>query len=120
MTSPAAKQVRKYLVPALLIVVLLVSVGAYESFSIGSQTKPNPQVYVGVAFGGNTTQEAENLIDNVRGYTNLFILDSGRNAITENETAVNEICDYAVAAGLSVIVNVGIEQAGDASRYWFW
>ena len=113
-------QVRKYMLPAFLIVVLLVSVGAYESFSIGSQTKPNPNVYVGVAFGGNTTLEAKQLIDKVKDYTNLFILDSGRNALTQNETAVNEICSYAVANGLSVIVNVGVNQTFDASRYWFW
>jgi hypothetical protein len=114
------KRVGKYLLPALLIAVLLVSVGVYESFSIGSQPKPNPSVYVGIAFGGNTTAEAKALINKVKGYTNLFILDAGRNALTQNESAVNEICSYAVANGLSVIVNVGVRQTGDASRYWFW
>ncbi len=115
------KRARKYVIPAFLIVILAVSVGAYTSYSIGSQPKANPNsVYVGVAFGGNTTEEAKVLIDKVKGYTNLFILDSGRNAITQNETAVDEICDYAVANGLSVIVNVGIQQSFDASRYWFW
>lgn len=118
MTSPG--QVRKYLLPAFLIVVLLVSVGAYTSYSIDSQPKPNPNVYVGVAFGGNTTAEAKVLIDEVKDYTNLFILDSGRNPITKNGTAVREICDYAVASGLNVIVNVGTEQPRDASRTWFW
>ena len=113
-------KVRKYLLPVFLIVVMLVSVGVYTSYSVGSQPKPNPNVYVGVAFGGNTTEEAKALIDEVKGYTNLFILDSGRNAITQNETAVNEICDYAVSNGLSVIVNVGVEAAGDNSRGWFW
>ena len=113
-------QIRKYLLPMFLIVVLLVSVGAYESFSVANQSKPNPNVYIGVAFGGNTTQEAKALIDEVKGYTNLFILDSGRNALTQNETAVNEICSYAVVNGLSVIINVGIDQTGDRSRYWFW
>ena len=95
--------------------------GAYTSYNVGSQPKANPNnVYVGVAFGGNTTQEAKVLIDKVKGYTNLFILDAGRNALTQNETAVNEICDYAVANGLSVIVNVGVQAHLDASRYWFW
>ncbi|MGA2681215.1 MAG: hypothetical protein ABSF44_05375 [Candidatus Bathyarchaeia archaeon] len=115
------KRVSKYLIPAFLIVILAVSVGAYTTYSIESQPKANPNnVYVGVAFGGNTTLEAKILIDKVKGYTNLFILDSGRNAITQNETAVNEICDYAVANGLSVIINVGIQQPFDTSRYWFW
>ena len=53
-----------------------VSVGAYTSYTIGSQPKPNPNVYVGVAFGGNTTEEAKVLIDKVKGYTNLFIIDA--------------------------------------------
>ncbi|MGA3110568.1 MAG: hypothetical protein ABSE15_00865 [Candidatus Bathyarchaeia archaeon] len=115
------KRVRKYLIPAFLIVILAVSVGAYTSYTIGSQPKATPNhLYVGVAFGGNTTEEAKVLIDKVKGYTNLFILDSGRNALTQNETAVDEICDYAVANGLSVIVNVGVQQPFDASRYWFW
>jgi hypothetical protein len=118
--SKPAQQVRKYLLPALLIGVLLVSVGAYTSYSGGTQPKPNPNVYVGIAFGGNTTQEAKVLIDRVKGYTNLFILDAGRNSLTENETAVEEICSYAVANGLSVIVNVGVKVHVDASRYWFW
>ncbi len=115
------KRVRKYLLPAFLIVILAASVGIYTSYSIGNQPKANPNaVYVGVAFGGNTTQEAKLLIDKVKGYTNLFILDAGRNALTQNETAVNEICNYAVANGLSVIVNVGVQVPYDASRYWFW
>ena len=112
--------VRKYLLATLLMVVLLVSVGAYTSYTIESQPKPNPNVYVGVAFGGNTTQEAMTLINRVKGYTNLFILDAGRNRITQNETAVEEICDYAVAEGLSVIINMGIYDHFDPTRFWFW
>ncbi len=118
--SKTMQQVRKYFLPALLIAVLLVSVGAYTSYSVGNQPKLNPNVYVGIAFGGNTTQEAKVLIDRVKGYTNLFILDAGRNSLTENETAVEEICNYAVANGLSVIVNVGVRDHLDASRFWFW
>jgi hypothetical protein len=114
------KQVRKYLLPTLLIAVLLVSVGAYTSYTIGSQPKPNPDVYVGLAFGGNTTQEAITLINRVKGYTNLFILDAGRNVLTQNETAVEEICNYAVANGLSVIINMGVKLRNDTSRSWFW
>jgi hypothetical protein len=115
-----SKQVRKYLIPTLLIAVMAVSVGAYTSYSIGTQPKPNPNAYVGVAFGGETVGEAKALIDKVKGYTNLFILDAGRNPITQNETSVDEICDYAVANGLSVIINMGVEQRLDTSRYWFW
>jgi hypothetical protein len=116
------KRVRKYLIPTLLIVILAVSVLAvYMSYSSGNQVKANSNAYVGVAFGGNTTAEAKALIDRVKGYTNLFILDSGRNPISRNQSSVEEICDYAVSGGLSVIVNMGIDVVDNKSdSTWFW
>jgi hypothetical protein len=116
------KRVRKYLIPSLLIVILAVSILAiYVSYSSGNQPKANPNAYVGVAFCGNTTAEAKLLIDKVKTYTNLFILDSGRNPISENQTKVEQICDYAVSQGLSVIINVGIKDASNTSAWsWFW
>ena len=119
------KRIRKHLIPILLIVILAVSILAaytsyYTTYSSGTQSKANPNVYVGVAFGGNTTEEAKVLIDRVKSYTNLFILDSGRNAISENETSVEEICDYAVSQGLNVIINLGVRDALQANNSWFW
>ncbi len=115
------KRIRKYLIPTLLVVILAISIlAAYASYSSGTQAKANPDVYVGVAFGGNTTEEAKVLIDRVKSYTNLFILDSGRNAISENQSAVEEICDYAVSQGLSVIINLGVRDALQANNSWFW
>jgi hypothetical protein len=118
----SSNRIRKFLVPIFLIVILAVSMLAvYVSYSNGSQAKADPNTYVGIAFGGNTTAEAKVLIDKVKGYTNLFILDVGRNPISENQTKVEEICDYAVSNGLSVIVNVGIKDASNSSSWgWFW
>ncbi len=116
------RQVRKYLIPTLLILILAISILAtYVSYSNANKPKADPPVYVGVAFCGNTTQQAKLLIDKVKSYTNLFILDSGRNPISENQTAVEEICDYAVSSGLSVIINMGIKDVtAPASWNWFW
>ncbi len=90
----------------LVVIILVATVSLLVSYTQSSNDQKNP-VYVGVAYGGNTTLGAELLIDKVKSYTNLFVLDSGLNSISKNQTAVEEICDYAVNAGLNIIVNLG-------------
>jgi hypothetical protein len=58
--------------------------------------------FFGVTFGGNTTSQAKLLIDKVKDYTNLFVINSWD--ITTNETALTEICNYAVGAEMNVMV----------------
>jgi hypothetical protein len=62
----------------------------------------NEKFFFGVTFGSNSTREAKLLVDRVKDYANLFVLASWD--ISINETALNEVCDYAVGAGMSVIV----------------
>ena len=69
-----------------------------SSASIASK-KP---FYVGVTYCGNSTIEAEALIDKVKNYTNLFVLQSG--TLMLNFTATEQICDYAVNSGLNFIL----------------
>ncbi|MGD6851082.1 MAG: hypothetical protein ACQCN6_03375 [Candidatus Bathyarchaeia archaeon] len=86
-----------------LLLAILVGVFVFEHLSLtGSENSP---CYVGVAFGGDTVEQAKQLIDRTKSYTNLFILQSG--PISINETATAEICDYAVDAGQSLIVYFG-------------
>ncbi len=59
-------------------------------------------LYFGVSFGLKTADEAKLLIDKVKGFTNFFLVNSWD--LSTNETALNEVCDYAVEAGLSFIV----------------
>lgn len=92
----------------LILIVILLSASAVllVSYSKSSNSQKDP-IYVGVAFGGDTIAQAKLLIDKTKGYTNLFILDSGINPISTNETAAREICDYAVNADLNIIINMG-------------
>lgn len=117
------KRFLKYLVPSLLAVLLLASVStAFIMYRIFNN-EANPDVNVGVAFSGNTTAEARLLIDRVKGYTNLFILNAAGNPIAKNQSMIEEICDYAVFNGLKVIINVGFNSTVSriiTTRVWFW
>ncbi|MCW4008942.1 MAG: hypothetical protein NWF09_09690 [Candidatus Bathyarchaeota archaeon] len=102
---------------SIVLILLILAALFFISHSISSNNKETPaDFYVGVTFCGNTTAEAKLLIDKVKGYTNLFVLQSW--PISNNETATTEICDYAVAAGLNIIVNLGINWS--YSRVWTW
>jgi hypothetical protein len=121
---------RKLLFAVLLVAILLVSAfAAYiylqnDSSQATATVKPEP--YIGVAYGGNTTAEAKVIIDRVKNYTNLFVLDTGTSSLSRNETAVYEICDYATSSGLSVIINLGYDSVNRNNvssvnvTAWFW
>jgi len=64
-----------------------------------------PSFYVGVTFGGNTSTEGKLLIDRVKSYTNLFVIQSG--PVSKNEAVMTEISEYALDAGLYLIVYFG-------------
>jgi hypothetical protein len=93
------------LIVALLVSSILLPLAYFEhQRQSGAQSN---EVYFGVTFGLNTTSEAKLLIDKVKGYTNLFIVDSWTIATlneTINGTSLTEVCDYAVSQGLNIIV----------------
>jgi hypothetical protein len=86
---------------AALLIVNVYAPAVYSYYKVKDEAS-NDDFFFGVAFGGNTTSQAEQLIDKVKDYTNLFIINSWD--ITANETALTEICDYAVNADMNVMV----------------
>jgi hypothetical protein len=89
----------------LFLIALLVSAIVLPIVYIHSTSEKkavNEEFFFGVTCGLNTTSEAKLLIDKVKGYTNLFVVDSWD--ISTNETALDEICDYAVNAKMSIMV----------------
>ncbi len=67
-----------------------------------SANAPTDNFFFGTTFGSNSTKEIKTMIDKVKGYTNLFILTNWD--IAMNETATNEVLDYAVSYNLSVML----------------
>jgi hypothetical protein len=86
---------------AILLVVAVCSPVVYFHYEV-KDAPSNEEFFFGVSFGGNTTSEAKLLIDKVKGYTNLFVIDSW--GISTNETALNEICEYAINAKMNIMV----------------
>lgn len=91
----------------LLVAVLAVSAVFTVIYTCNFFNASNPaagvdECYFGVTCGFNTTRESETVIDKVKNFTNLIIIDSWD--LTQNETVLNEICDYAANAGLKFIV----------------
>jgi hypothetical protein len=100
--SLSVKRVSLLLI-ALILLISLLTVAFLSPQPISSTS--TEKVYVGVSFCGNTTEEAKMLIDKVKTYTNLFVLQSG--PISTNMTLTTEICDYATSQGLNIIVYFG-------------
>lgn len=88
----------------LLVVILLVSSLTFLCTQETSReaTVEADEFYFGVSFGGQTVQQAKDLVDKIKNITNLFVINSYD--LSTNETALNEVCNYTAQAGLNFIV----------------
>jgi hypothetical protein len=104
-----------------LVIVLLTPFFVYSYLEQSHGKGPASPFYVGVMYCGDTTDGAKLMIDRVKGYTNLFL--QSNSDVVDNETALNQVCDYASSAGLRFIVNLGTATQwvnGSMQIKWTW
>jgi len=98
---------KKLLLAALLIPILVLSFFFVQAqfFSL-KPPAPAPvssaPFYVGIEFGYGNASDCKLLIDKVKNYTNLIVLSSPK--VTQDANILNETCEYAYEAGMSIIV----------------
>jgi hypothetical protein len=110
-----SKSVTMTLLTFLVISASITSIFVYNQIHQDSEEK----FFFGVTYGQNTVKEAKILIDKVKNYTNLFIINSY--PITTNNTTphvLNEICDYAAKANLHFIVYFFSFLSGPWQQEW--
>jgi hypothetical protein len=90
-----------------IVFAVLISVMIVGSVGVGilSRSSDPEPFYVGVTYCGGSAEEAKLLIDRVKNYTNLFVLQSGGLQIYPD--VINEIGDYAVSSGMYFMVYFG-------------
>ena len=89
-------------VTMLLLLVGLIVIASYTALNRETKQSQDREFYVGVTYCGSSIQEAKELINKVKGYTNLFILQSG--PLATDSGAINEIGDYVCAANLNYAI----------------
>jgi len=94
---------KKKLVVVVAVLLLLVGLVAVTSFIVFNQKNESKSFYVGVTYCGSSVQEAKELVDRVKNYTNLFVLQSG--SLLDNTVAMEEIGAYVVAQNLSYAIS---------------
>ena len=88
-----------------MLLLLILAVAAcipVLSYYLSNRTAEPDEFYFGVSFGQEHAEEALPLIDKVKDYTNVLLINSWN--VTANQTALNLVCDYAAAANLKFIV----------------
>ena len=92
---------------AIIVVSTLATIEIYMPSTAVTSKKP---FYVGVTYCGDSVDEAKQLVDKVKNYTNLFVLQSG--PLMYDVSASEEICDYAVQSGLYIIISGSTNSLG--------
>jgi hypothetical protein len=106
---------KKWVILAVLVSsIILVSVFSYVFLIPSSDPFVIPDsaldsFYVGVTYCGESPEEAKQLIDKVKNYTNLFVLQSGQLQMRPDD--ITAIGDYAVSSGMYFVVYFGSDKS---------
>ena len=106
---------KRAVVYAIVAVIVIALIPVIFVTGTALTSNKNQEFYVGVTYCGNSTAEAEMLINKVKGYTNLFVLQSG--TLLGNSTAINEIGDHVANAGMNYIIYFGTSSAWAMKRW---
>ena len=93
---------KRMIIALALAVAVVILLSAFVALENSVQVAAKKPFYIGVTYCGSSVTEAEQLIDKVKSYTNLFVVQSG--PLMSNLTAMEQICDYTVNSGLNIIV----------------
>lgn len=102
----------RIIVAVIISAILLASVGSY----VLNQTSGSEPFYVGVTYCGESVEEAKQLIDKVKDYTNLFVIQSG--PLQGQPEKMNQIIEYATNSDLFFIVYFG-NKYSNLRNIWF-
>jgi hypothetical protein len=89
---------RRALVILAIAIIIVASFAVLFTKHIMPNSVEDYKAFVGVAYGGDSVEGGKLLIDKVKGYTNLFVLQSG--TLQRDLNSVEQLGDYAVSNGL--------------------
>jgi len=91
---------------AIIIIAIVSAAVLLTEYDASKNVGKKQEIYVGVAYCGNSVEDGKLLIDRVKGYTNLFVSQSG--LLQRDLNSVDELGDYAVSAGLYFLPYFGV------------
>ncbi len=98
-----------------ITIIVLASIAVFFYRFNAPKTFQEYDKFVGITYCGSSVEDAKLLINKVKSYTNLFVLQSG--TLQRSLTAVEELGDYAVSNGLYFLPYFGSYVPPDFS-YW--
>jgi hypothetical protein len=90
--------VKRVLAILAIIVIVVASFVALSAYWLLPKNLRKEEAYVGVTYCGDTVAGGKLLVDRMKGYANLFVLQSG--TLQRDYASVDELGDYAISNGL--------------------